>query len=139
MSYIGILILIIVNILGEYIQSQDKPPITSKSTERPREPCHGDDCQSPPNLVGPIVGSICGIILIALITIFIIWFCLRRKYKKKQINQMTPTIKFIEQPSLYTGALSTNDSTSKLYDISSSQNNSISSHHYEQIHYNQRS
>ncbi|CAF0869265.1 unnamed protein product [Rotaria sordida] len=72
MSYVSILILIIANIIGEYIHSEDEPKITPKTTERPREPCEEDDCQSPPNLVGPVVGSLCGIVLIALIVILII-------------------------------------------------------------------
>ncbi|CAF3085611.1 unnamed protein product [Rotaria sp. Silwood2] len=138
MPYIGILILITANILGEYIQSQDKPTTTLKSTERPKEPCQGDDCQAAPNLVAILVGSLCGIFGIVLIGIFITYFCLRRKYKKTQINHLTRPINFIEQPSLYTVAISTNDSTSKLYGILPSKNDSISSHYYEQIHYNQR-
>ncbi|CAF5155485.1 unnamed protein product, partial [Rotaria sp. Silwood1] len=36
--------------------------------------CHGDDCRSTPNLVGPIVGSICGILEIVFIGILIAWF-----------------------------------------------------------------
>ncbi|CAF3945145.1 unnamed protein product [Rotaria sordida] len=142
MPYIGILLLIIAKILGEPTPTPTptptppKPPTTSKYSGRPREPCEGDDCETTPNLVAPIVGSLCGILLIALISIFIIWFYLRRKYKK---NQIKPTINFIEQPSLYTGAISTYDNRSKLYGTSLPPNDSISSHYYEQIQYNQPS
>jgi hypothetical protein len=50
---------------------------------------------------------------------------------------MTPPIKYIEQPPLYTGAISTVDSTSRLYGMSASRKDSIDSHHYEKINYNE--
>jgi hypothetical protein len=51
---------------------------------------------------------------------------------------MTNSIKYIEQPPLYTGAISTTDSTSKLYEISPSRRDSINSHYYEKINYNEK-
>ncbi|CAF2397170.1 unnamed protein product [Rotaria sp. Silwood2] len=129
--------------------SPDKPPTALISAEPPEfdspdpppgtlpEACHGDDCRIHPNLVAPIVGSLCGILAVALIGVFIIWFYLRRKYKKTKDTPMTPAIKFIEQPSLYTGSIGTTDSTSALHEVSPTRNNSINSHYYEKIHYNE--
>jgi hypothetical protein len=102
------------------------------------ELCRGDGCRPPPNLVGPIVGSLCGILVVALIGVFLVWFCLRRKHKKKKEVPMPPAIKYIEQPPLYTGAISTTDSQSRLYGMTPTRNDSISSlHYYEKINYSE--
>ncbi len=103
------------------------------------EVCRGDGCRPPPNLVGPIVGSLCGILAVALIAVFIIWFYLRRKNKKTKELPSTPSIHYVEQPPLYTGAISTTDSSSRFYGTSPSRNDSIDSHLYEKINYGEHS
>ncbi len=51
---------------------------------------------------------------------------------------MPPAIKYIEQPPLYTGAISTTDSQSRLYGMTPTRNDSISSlHYYEKINYSE--
>ncbi len=92
----------------------------------------------PPNLVGPIVGAICGVIGIVVIAVFLIWFCFKRKNPKSKEVSKKPEIKFIEHPSLYTGAISTTDSKSRLYGMSPTRNDSITSHYYETVNYNER-
>ncbi|CAF2778741.1 unnamed protein product [Rotaria sp. Silwood2] len=131
-------------VFSKLSSSPDKPPTTLKSAEAPEfDPPLGTvpgknifpyDCRLHPNLVVPIVGSLCGILTVALIGVFIIWFYLRRKYKNTKEIPMTPSIKFIEQPSFYTGPVSTTDSTSVLYEVSPARNSSINSHYYETIH-----
>jgi hypothetical protein len=115
----------------------------SEPTDQPQsEHCLGDDCRPPPNLIPPIVGSLCGLVVVALIGVFILWYYLRRKTKLSKEIPKTPAINFIEQPALYTGAISTTDSTSKLYGMSASaaRHDSISSqHYYEKITYNDQS
>lgn len=102
------------------------------------ESCREDDCRPSPNLVAPLVGSLCGVFVVALIGVFIAWFYFKRKNRKAKEVSKIPEIKFIEQPPLYTGAISTTDSASRLYGMSSPRNDSISSHYYEKINYNER-
>jgi hypothetical protein len=90
-------------------------------------------------LIGPIVGALCAIFVIAIIGVFIVWFYLRQKSQKTKEMPITPPINFIEQPPLYTAAISTTDSTSRLYGMSPLRNDSIASHHYEKIVYNDQS
>ena len=100
------------------------------------EICQGRQCQPPPDLVGPIVGSICGILGFALIGIFAVWIYYKRKYRKTEKIIVQPVTKYIEQPPLYTGTISTTDSSSRFYETSPIQDDSIDSHIYEGINYN---
>lgn len=100
------------------------------------EPCQGSQCKSPPNLVGPIVGSISGILVIALIGVFLVWIYYKRKYRKTEEVPKEMKTENIEQPPLYTDTISTTDNSSRFYGISPSINDSIDSHLYERINYN---
>lgn len=92
------------------------------------ERCQGSQCESRPNLVGPIVGSICGILILALIAVFLVWIYYKRKYRP---TREVP--KEIEQPPLYTGTISTTDTSSAFYSTTPLPDES---HFYERINYN---
>lgn len=93
----------------------------------PIDHCEGPNCRSGPNLVGPIIGIVCGIVVSALLGAFLIWFYFKQKsrQKEKEISKIAE-IKSVEHPSLYTDTISTTDNLSRTY--------SMNSHFYEKIH-----
>ncbi|CAF1347547.1 unnamed protein product [Adineta steineri] len=119
------------------LKPTDPPKPIQGST--PPGPVDGDDSHSSLNLIGPIIGAVAGILVSVLISVFIICLYLKRKARKTPVISKTPDVKFIEYPSLYTGAISTADSTARLYGMSPTRNNSITSHYYEKINYNEQS
>ncbi|CAF1425283.1 unnamed protein product [Adineta steineri] len=148
MSYIVILIhCFIIEVFTAPPSNQVLPISTLKPTDPPKPiqgstppgPVEGDDSHSSLNLIGPIIGAVAGILVSVLISVFIICLYLKRKARKTPVISKTPDVKFIEYPSLYTGAISTADSTAKLYGMSPTRNNSITSHYYEKINYNEQS
>jgi cbb3-type cytochrome oxidase subunit 3 len=53
------------------------------------------------NFVAPLVISIVALVLVILVIILIIWYCLRKRNRKRNDVSKKPEVKFIDQPTYY--------------------------------------